>query len=431
MICNGLGNLTEAKVKSLVKLAFLLTLLAGAVQSGFSRGDKVIPQIVDGTDWATKFDLTNISRMQPITKMRIVFYKNDGSRWDLQTNRGTGEIQLSNLQPRQTIRIETLGKTPGGGYAVIYDEETLNSTYSEDFVLGISVFYVYSSTAGIADTVTVPVPQPTAAANIPLEMDDSKHIYSGLAIVNFSSAANSIKVDLYSEAGLLYGTNTLSLKANEQWAGYLDDDKLFPGLKSKSFKGMAQITSSSPIVLLGLLQTLAAGGSPQYATLVAVDREALRRNTYLMVLQFPDNSNPFLPIDLDGFTVDYSRTRGTSEDTETYSWDLEYRYTAPDPTARYLRPVAENGAAIASIGNKNGADFDLISLPDLKKLAYTTTSTIDLSDARGSSLYEGFTFAVHTELGNYAKVRILRIINTVIDTNPNYRDLVLEVCIYK
>jgi len=149
-------------MKSLHHLMFCLILLFGAVRVGFSRGDKIIPQVVDGPGWSTKFDLSNISS-SPYPDLhsihvRMAFFTNNGTAWDLQTNKGTRVITLT-LAPRQTVRVETLGgANMGAGYAVIYDDEESNSEYSEDFVLGISVFYQYSTSSGVVDTVTVSVP---------------------------------------------------------------------------------------------------------------------------------------------------------------------------------------------------------------------------------------------------------------------------------
>jgi hypothetical protein len=414
----------------------VVALLPCAVRMGFSRGDKIIPQVVDGPGWATKFDLTNISRVEPISNMRLVFYKNDGTRWTLQTNQGTGSEFPLTIQASATQRLETSGTGPmTAGYAVIYDEETQNSVFSEDFVLGISVFYVVSSGGGIVDTVTVSVPQPTQVATVPLETDDLNGIYSGLALVNTASINNDVQIDFYKWDGSLFGTRTISLSSTKrQWGGYLDNSELFPGLKS--FKGMAKVSSlgMSPISLLGLLQTRAADGTPQYSTLAPVDKEALRRNTHMVFLQASTDNKPYMPVDLDTFTVDYFRTTGdlNAGDTESYSWDLEYRYDEPDTTSRYLE--AFNGAALASIGVKDAGQFDQISLPYLKSLTYTTGGTIDLGESRSSLLNQGFAFAVRTDIGNFAKVRILRIIDTVDDTiTPTHynKDLVLEVCIYK
>jgi hypothetical protein len=423
-------------VRYLVKLMLMVALLPCAARMGFSRGDKIIPQVVDGPGWATKFDLTNISRVEPISHMRMVFYKNDGTLWTLQTNQGTGNNFNLSIPAQGTLRFETSGTGPiTAGYAVIYDEEPLNSTYSEDYVLGISVFYVVSSGGGIVDTVTVSVPPATQVATVPLQTDDLNGIYSGLALVNAASVNNNLQLDFYNSDGSFYATRTISLGADTmQWGGYMDNPDLFPGLNS--FKGMAKISSLdlSPFAVLGLLQTRAGNGSPQYSTLVPVDKEALRRDSYMIFLQASTDNAPFMPVDLDAFTVDYFRESGNLDlgDTESYPWDFEYLYDAPDTTSRYLQ--AFNGAGLAAIGVRDASQFDQISLPNLKGMSYTTGGTIDLSDSRNSLLAQGFAFAVHTDIGNYAKVRIVRIIDTVDDTvtpTHNNKDLVLEVCIYK
>jgi hypothetical protein len=408
-------------MKKLLKLMFCLALLSWAVPMGFSRGDKVIPQVVNGPGWKTNFDLTNISSDVTISNMWLRFYRNDGSNWSLQTSLGTGYNFQLLLLPKQTLRVETSGTGQlAAGYAVIYDEEPGNSEYSEDYVLGISAFYVYSENSRAVDTVTVSVPQPTAAAAAPVQINADNGIYSGFAFVNRAGAANKITVTLYRDNGNLYGEASFTLQAGNQRAEFLHEN-LFPGLAGQNFRGMAEITASGPIALLGLLQTRAANGQ-QYATLVPVDRESLRRNTNIVLLQASDDTDPFMPLDIDGFTVDYFRT---TDLTEAYSWDIEYRYNAPDSESRYVE--AFNNASIASIGFKNNADFDNITLPQLKDLNYQQNGQINLS---GSSLYVGFTFAVHTDIGNYAKLRVVRIIDTA-DGSFQNKDLVLEVCLYK
>jgi hypothetical protein len=405
-------------LNKLLKYIVCLTLIMGTARLGFSRGDKVIPQVVDGPGWVTKFDLTNISSSQVISKMRLTFYQNNGAKWTLRTDQGFLSDLTLNLQPRQTLRVETLGVGPlTSGYAVIYDEETGNSTYSEDYVLGISVFYVFSTGSGIKDTVTVSVPQRTAVATAPVEIN-STGVNSGMAIVNWAGMTNNIRIDLYDQNGNFSRATTFALQAGEHIAAYLDQNPFFPALGS--IKGMVQVTAEGPISLLALLQT-PAGDGLQYATLVPVDKESLRRNTYMILLQANDTGNPFMPFDLDGFAVDYFRNL---DGTEGYPWDLEYRYNASNAGNRFLTPY--NGAAIASLGTRGDADFDAISLPQLKALTnYSSTNSLDLSDPGPN---QNFAFAVRTDLGNYAKARIIRINSP---SGTILKDLVLEVCIYQ
>jgi hypothetical protein len=165
------------------------------------------------------------------------------------------------------------------------------------------------------------------------------------------------------------------------------------------------------------------GNNPQYTLLVPVDREALRGNSYLVLLQAQDDEHPYMPLDIDRFTSDFYRTKGG---TEAYSWDLEYWYNQPDTESRFLRPV--NSARIVSLELRDDIAFDEISLLDLKTTTNYSTNDLDISTP---SLTQ--TFAIRTDLGNYAKARIIRIIDTVgVDPDTrHYQDLVLEVVVYR
>ena len=412
-------------MKTLAKFMFCLALLPCAARMGFSRGDKVIPQVADGGGVTTTFDLTNVSPRVSISNMWLKFYKNDGTPWTLQTNLGTNSVFQLSVGPRQTLRVQTSGVSQSGpGYAIIDDEETGTSSYSDDYVLAITVFYSITAASGVVEeTVAVSVPQPTAVATIPIQID-LPSIDSGLAIVNLAGTVNPIILTLYNSDGTQYGNSVNFTLANKQKRSEFLDENLFPGIKT--FKGMAEIVAYGPVGLLGLLQTAAVNG-PQYATLAAVDKESLRRNTNMVLLQSPTSNYPFTftPLDIDGFVVDYFKN---NDGTEGYPWDLEYGFSADDTTRRYLSPY--NGTALASLGViSDDAAFDRISLPSLKALGAYSTEDFDLS---GSNLQPYLTFAVRTDLGNYAKVRIVRIVDTIdTTTGQSYKDLVLEVCVFK
>jgi hypothetical protein len=417
-------NLQEVDL-NLVKLALCLVLFSGAMRTGFSRGTKIIPQIVAGPGWTTNFDLINVSSAQAITEMWLSFYHDNGTKWHLQTSLGTGtEFQLS-LQPRQTLRVQAIGGAQlETGYAAIYDHQPGNSEFSEDYVLGISVFYQVLAGTGITETVSVPVREPTAAATAPVQIV-APDIYSAVTIVNLANIANAVQVKLYSEDGGLYGARNIDLAAGEQRTQFLDQAGYFPELTS--FKGTVEFTAiDGPIVLLTLLQTRAADGNPQYTLLTPVDKEALRRNTHMALLQANDDAKPFMPLDIDGFISDYYGTTGDPDRlTESHSWDLEYCYGAPNTDNRFLRPT--NSAEIVSLGIKNDTQFGALSLPQLEAISTYSTGDLDLS---GASLFLNLTFAIYTDLGNYAKARIIRITDTT-DGLRNYKDLVLQVVVYR
>src|SRR5262245_56744160 len=108
-------------------------LVAGAVLiaavPALAHGDIVVPQVADGlgadgTRYKTKFDIVNLSQLEKITKVKLIFSRQDGTAWSLGTNQGTGSEFTLSLGPLQTIRIETNG-TPAltSGYAIVRNTE--------------------------------------------------------------------------------------------------------------------------------------------------------------------------------------------------------------------------------------------------------------------------------------------------------------------
>lgn len=413
---------------------WLLALAAPA----FSRGNKCVPQVVDGSNYHTKFDLVNISPQQSISgTYTLKFFHADGTPWTLTFSAGSTQLTANSyaltLGPRQSTRVETLGMSSptASGYAILEDNETKNVRDSDqtlnsmDFVVGISAYYtVYQGTA-VVDTVTVNPVDGTALGTFPVEIDFTKNVYTGLAIVDLSGADNTVEIDLYPSGTGTGGKATISLPKNQQRVQFLHQQGLFSSLTS--FKGIAEFKSSGPIAILALLETDIASG-PQFATIVPTDREALRRNTYLAIIEPSVGTGNFMPVDLDRFIVDYS---GTSGD-EGLSWDL--KYFALSNTSRQLVPATENFAQLAVIGIKTDAEFDQLSLQDLKNLTYNATQ-IDLSNnsatlnqIQGVSSGQAFTFAVKTDLGNYAK---LSVFETITDSSGIFYDFVFRVVVYR
>lgn len=417
--------------RSFVWICFWFSALA---VPAFSRGNKCVPQVVDGSDYRTKFDLINISPQQSISgTFKLRFFHSDGTPWTLTFTAGSTQLTASEyaltLSPQQSIRVETLGMSSPttSGYAIIEDNEAKNfrdsdqQLYSVDFVVGISVYYVVSTGNGVADTVSVSVAEPTAVGTFPVEVDFSKGIYTGLAIVDLSGADNTVKLDLYSSGLGAGGTVNIPVPKNRQVVQFLHQQGLFPSLTT--FKGIAEFKSTGPIAILALLQTDSTNGV-QYATLVPTDREALRRNSYMVI---PESSIPgFMPVDIDRFVVDYS---GASGD-EGLSWDL--RYIAGSNTSRRIEPATENFAQLAVLGVKTDTQFDQLSLQDLKNLTYNATqidfsnNSTTLSQIQSAPSGQAFTFAVKTDLGNYAKLSVFETV-----TGGVYLDIVLRVVVYR
>jgi hypothetical protein len=397
---------------------------------GLARGDMVIPQVADGPEFHTKFDLINVSSRQSISNSRLHFLDQNGKDWSLSILMGntllTGSSFALNLAPRQTLRVETLGKSPStaSGYAVIEDNEPGWSNSPQDYALGISVYYEVYSGGRVVDTVSVPVGDPTSLGTFPVQIDQSAQLLTGIAIVNRSAGSNPMTINLFSADGSSSGSATVTLTPGQQKAEFLHEH-LFQGLST--FKGMAEFVCDGPVAILALLQTQTSNGV-QYATLVPVNKEALRPNSTVILPQATTPSIPVMPLDVDTLTVDYFRMRD-SNSHEDYSWDLTYEYTGSDVTARYLK--AAYGAAISPLsGDYSSSDaFDSISLTSLKSLNFST-AVIDLSD-RSGNLRTGFAFAVKTEEGRYAKARIRDIYLAPDASGNQFKDLFLEVYVFK
>ncbi len=422
----------------IVAMAFLLLTFI-QVSSILAHGDKVLPQVpdgvgADGTGIRTKFDLINLSPdpQYRITKVSVLFFKQDGSAWTVATNLGTASSFTLNMGAFQTVRIETLAQSPQltAGYAIVRNLETNLTTpqgtfppiFSEDYEVGITAYYEVSKGGSVIDTVSIPVAQPTVAFTHPVQLDTANNILTGFAVVNLADTANIVKLRLWragspsSNDATDGGTVTLSLNPKEQKAMFLNDTQLYPNLKD--FKGMVLGTTQSadpnqayglPVAILALLQIPTPTGV-QFALLTPSYADSLRRNTFMYLRQG-------FPLDADIPISDYF---GNPDDQAP--WDLLY-VSDTDTAKRHLE--ARQGAGFAVLGALTGDQFDTeVNIETLRNLTYGATS-IDLSNT-SPNLVANFAFAIKTNLGRYVKVRIADVI-----TSDIYRDLALEMYIYR
>ena len=399
------------------KILLLLFLIFAVTRISFSRGDKTIPQVADGPEVRTKFTFLNSSEVENIINAKLQFFRQNGSPWVLRTSLGEGSEFTLNILPLETLRVETLGQSPTAtsGYAVVRDLESENSTFSNDYHIGVTVFYEIFSGANLVDTVSVPIGKPTVNWVFPYEVDKARNLYGGLAIVNLSNEPNRVTLYLLASSSPVTSA-AFTLGPGEQRAEFLIE-KLFP--LNPIFKGMVWGNVQKPVAVLALLQSPAALGV-QYATLAPTYRDALRRNSYLY-LPGPAKTGVVVPLDLDGPYSDYFTN---ADPEEKISWDLGYEVKSP--TSRQLVPQA--GAGLYSFGPKTDQEFDKISLADLRALSYQT-DVIELG-ANPQETHRTFVFAVRTGLGQYAKVRIANIIQTAGESGAIYYDLALEVYIF-
>jgi hypothetical protein len=386
-----------------------------------AAGDRVIPQVADGTGgdgtrYKTRIDFTNLGPPlsgdpRPITKTQVAFFHQDGSPWTVATNLGTQSSVALNLGEYNTLRIETAGSGPlTAGYVIVRSSEPTNE-YAEDYELNISAYYEVSKNGAVVDTISIPVGNPTRFWINPVQTNIASELLTGFAIVNLSGTSNRVTLKCSqastpsSAAATLAGTAVFTLRPNEQQAAFLNQSGLFPSLTS--FQGMVEGTSDQPVAVLALLQTRTPTGL-QYATLEPSYLDYLRRNTTIYLREnFALNAD--LPV------VDYFNVK-----EDQYLWDVVLN--APTSTNRSLTPVS--GAQIAALGLTTNEQFDGASIDSLRNQNYTS-DPIDLSDGSPNKA-EGFSFALKTGLGRYVKLRLAE----AVQDERGFR-LAIEIFIYK
>jgi hypothetical protein len=384
----------------------------------FAHGDKVIPQVADGvnssdgTAFRTKFDITNLDVSNTLSNVTLLFFQQNGSPWTVATNQGTGNQIRLNLGPRQTLRIETLGTASlKAGYAIVRNLEA-TTAYPDDYDVGVTVYFEIARGGAVIDTISVPVGQPTAYWTFPVQTAISQELVTGFAIVNpDEKTSRSIKLDLWqagatpSSAATFYDTYTLNLNSKEQKAVYLN--QLFPNLSS--FRGSleAESLNQQSVAVIALLQTPTPTGL-QYATMVPTYFDNLVRSSAVLLVQD-------YALDVDMLVSDYLAV-------DSRPWDVLFEVSSTNTASRGL--TAQNGAKLAIIGSLGYDAFDGVSLSQLIDLK-PSLDRIDMSDG-SSNLQADFCFAVRTNLGRYAKIRVSRVI-----TEGTARNLGLEAYVYR
>jgi hypothetical protein len=431
-------------------LAIILLPFLRAVPA-LAHGDKIVPHVVNGLlsttagdqKFRTKFDITNLGPTTdtPITKVKVLFKTTTGAPWLIETDQAPGmvsEVTL-NLGALQTIRITTLGNGAyTQGYAIVRNLEG-TTPYAEDYEVAITVYYEVLSGSDVVETVSVPLGQPTVSFGIPVEIDTSKNLGTGFAIVDLSGAQNTINLQLFQATSPTSGDATpipplgpiqTYLNPNEKQARMLTEAALFPPAQYPAvtkFKGMLSGTSQGPVAILGLLVTPVPTGF-QYATMAPAYIDSLRRNT---VMDLPQG----FALDADLPVVDYFHSEDDNYDIflET-PWDLLLETDKVADQLGSIRRLRLQGGATAYIigGDYDGPTFDGITQEFLRSHSLDfTTNPIDLSDG-SPSLQVGFAFAIKTGLGRYVKVRIRSYAGYPCPGERcKYIDLMLEIFVYR
>ena len=395
------------------KLSFGLVLMLGAAVPALAQRETVIPQVADGAGVVrTKIDVRNLGN-EPIAKLKIHWYRQDGSIWNLATSLGTGTELRLDIGANQVLRIETLSISEGAvaGYAVLRNTEG-NPPKVADLRIGVSVFYEILSNGQVVDTVSVPASPATRRWSFPVEQDQAKRIYSGTAIVNLANASNTITLQMwnafppYGSEASNGGTFTFTLGPGEQRARFIGETGLFPDKATGSFKGTIVGSAERPVAVLGLLQT-AVGGGVQYATLAPEYLDAIHTESMVYLA--------------DGMSLDADAPRSPYANVDDIaSYDLLYQFIST--TVRNFVP--QTGAQLAQLGKLTVTEFNNLTVEDLVGKSYSSSS-IDMNDFSGN-LAAGFAIAIKTSAGRYAKIRIAQVASS-----GSAKDLGLQVFAYR
>lgn len=422
--------------------------LGFGIPEGFARGNQIIPHIVDGPTARTVFKLTNISGNLTniggvIYNKSIEFFHQDGTPWQIMTSSGNQPVSkirvgagvADYLPPSFTIKIETLGQSPvlTTGYAVVRDNEDYFPSDSSDSTLGIWVAYQITTESGsLVDVVNVPEGTPTRLWALPIWTDASQDIYDGIAILNLEDRPVKVNLELWQtdpQAIPLDKKDGFTLNPKQQVAGFIGG-VFFRGLTK--YKGTLRGRADGAVAVIALTQN-GSGSGVQYSTLEPKYMETLRRNSFLYLPEAQELvssglTKVFTPVDVDELKVDstaenIARTPGGRTSDDAFSWDFVYE---TDSTGA-RKAVPKNGAKLAVIPVKTGF---FISPSELRSLTFSD-EPIDFSNG-SRNLVREFTFAVKTDLGRYAKVRVVNVFtHSNTPSSQRYTDLLLEVFVQR
>ncbi len=214
---------------------FLLTTLpvVDLSASATSGPAPVFPHFADGGGWTTTFLLVNP------TDAGIS---------------GTLQFADSSGKPTSSLSYSIPGRsarqfaTSGSGDAVRVGAVSVIPAQNNAAPAGSLVFSYNKSGIRLTEA---GVPAIAAGTAFRAYVEASDAVQSGIALVNTSSNATSVRLELINLSGASISTTTISLAANAQLSKFLAE---LPGFQTLSLpiQGLLRITSSTPIAVVGL-----------------------------------------------------------------------------------------------------------------------------------------------------------------------------------
>ena len=96
--------------------------------------------------------------------------------------------------------------------------------------------------------------------------------------------------------------------------------------------------------------------------------------------------------------------------------------------SKFSKKLFVNGAEIVYLGQMGGKDFDLLTLPVIREKSYSTNAQLlDTDPVKCLDMV----FGIHTNLGQYAKIRIADIGVAMDQAGDQYYQITLEVYIFR
>jgi uncharacterized repeat protein (TIGR01451 family) len=267
---------------------FLITTLPVIDPTSSSFGSMTIPHFADGGGWTTQVVLVNPG--DSLLSGTVQFLSQGtsttaGAPLSINVDGQTNTIFNYTIQRRSSIRLRTSGTplvTSSG--AILVTPASGQATPS-----GLVIFSFKNGGFTVSEA-GVPAVRPSTAFRLYVEASDpAASILTGIAIANPSSIARSVTFELTSLMGgppILTGTETIP--ATGQIAKFVNQ---IQGMQSlpRPFKGILRVTSSAPIVLIGLRSRVNERADSIFTTTPPADETVTPTSTATFLPHFVDN----------------------------------------------------------------------------------------------------------------------------------------------
>jgi lysophospholipase L1-like esterase len=234
----------------------LILLVCGFSTPAFSQRYTLFPEFFTGDGWVCEIFFTN-QGIGGVSGIEISFYDTNGLPASVDSNLGHADSYIFDVAAgaTQVIRVN-----PEAAYVEGYAVITYPSNRSP--IRATLVFRYVDAQGNVTVEAGVPQQEFGHHYSFPVEMNSSAGVHTALAVMNPKvdfSADQVMLFNLIGTDGSLQETARMLLGPGEHFAGYLDDERLFPGLDD--FIGSISISSPFGMGILALRQDENAFGA--------------------------------------------------------------------------------------------------------------------------------------------------------------------------